>query len=137
MKKIGLFGIIIGSVMLLFIIALACLAYFRGLWNLRQYGAELYLPKLLLEIWKESWSVILNLIVLGVANLILGVNMFKNRLAALKLWIVLYAVLGVYQSIVLLIDGLSFSIFELDFLFTLLIILFSSITFKRINKNFK
>jgi hypothetical protein len=132
MRKIGIIGIILGSLMLLSIIGLWFVAYINGLNNLRKFGAEIYLPKLLLNVLNETWWATLIVLVSGTINILLGFNLCKEKLSAFKIWIAFYSVLNFCHIINAILFGFSVSlIFELCISGSILFI--SLIVLRKIN----
>ena len=133
MKKLGIYGIISGSLTLLLIIGLATLAYFRGLWNLRKFGAEIYIRDLLFNVLVETWWTILLLFIFSIISIILGILLSKENLRAFKLWIAFYGILSISCLVGILMVGISFSIVE--FVITTLILVLSIRVLSKISRN--
>ncbi len=131
MKKLGIYGIISGSLTLSLIIGLTVLAYFRGLWNLRKFGGEIYIRDLLFNVLVETWWAILYLLVFSIISIILGILLSKENLRALKLWVGFYGIIAVSCLIGIIMVGITFSIVE--FVISTLILVLSIRVLNKIN----
>lgn len=112
MRKLGIYGIISGTLSLLLIISFAVFSYLRGLWNLRKFGAEIYVRDLLFNILTEMWLWILYLFIFSVVSIILGILLVKEKRRALKVWISFYGFIVASCLISMIIMGFPFSLGE-------------------------
>lgn len=129
MKKLGIFGIVSGTLALLWVLGLGVFAYFRGLTNLQKFGGEIYLNDLLSNILKEMWRYIGGFLAFSFISIALGISLLKQKKSALKLMIGLYGLVSTICIIVMLIVGPSFGTGEL--VFSALILIWSIRVFKK------
>ena len=123
MKKLGIFGIVSGTLALLWIVGLSVFAYLRGLTNLQKFGADTYLKDLLLNIFNEMWWYVGGLLAFSLVSISLGIKLLKQKKSALKLMIGLYGLVSTMFIIVMLIAGPPFGTGEL--VFSVLILIWS------------
>lgn len=115
MKKLGIFGIVSGTLSLLWVLGLSVFAYFRGLTNLQKFGADIYLKDLLLNILNEMWWYVGGFLSFSLISIALGINLLKQKKSALKIMIGLYGLVSTILIIVMFIVGPPFGTGELVF----------------------
>ncbi len=132
MKKLGIYGIIIGITAAFYTSGLVLYSYFNAARNFRKLGADprYFMPPLFLNIFKEMWLFFLMLIIFSVLNIYLGIQLIKYKTSALRIWILYYAFLIVLSAGWFAVNKL----FPLDFLWNATILYISIKIFREQNK---
>ncbi len=132
MKKLGIYGIVSGIAAAIYMVALVLYAYLKAVTNFREFGADLkyFVRPFSLKLLAEEWLMFLMLIIFAILNIVLGIQLTKQNVGALRIWILYYALLAAVYAVCV---GTN-KLFLLDFMWCGIVLYISINIFKKQNK---